>query len=133
MSRILERVKAAKRVYLIGNGGSFANAAHIANDLLACGVKAYTLDAASLTACANDFGYEEVFARWIRVVGERGDLLIALSGSGKSPNIHAAIEAALDIGMQAELVTDHLKTMDMQASEEAQIHLGHDLWRALKK
>jgi len=57
-----ERIRKAKRVYIIGNGGSYANAQHIANDLIGCGIKAYTLDAASLTASANDFGFENVFA-----------------------------------------------------------------------
>ena len=84
MNDLYSAVRRAKRVYLIGNGGSYANAAHIANDLLAAGVRAYTLDPASLTASANDYGYESVFERWIDTVGEAGDLLIGLSGSGKS-------------------------------------------------
>ena len=80
--KLAEAVRNARRVYLIGNGGSYANAVHVANDLLSVGVRAYTLDPASLTASANDFGYETVFSRWISVVGEKGDLLVALSGSG---------------------------------------------------
>lgn len=91
-----------RRIYLIGNGGSHANAAHICNDLLAIGVRAFTLDAATLTASANDFGYETVFARWIKTVGDEGDVLVALSGSGKSPNILAAISEAQAIGMQVD-------------------------------
>jgi D-sedoheptulose 7-phosphate isomerase len=129
---LIERVRAARRVYLVGNGGSYANAAHIANDLLSAGVKAYTLDPAFLTASANDCGYQESFARWIGVVGEPGDLLIALSGSGRSHNVVLAIERARAIGMDVELVTDYLRTRDMQASEEEQIRIGHDLMRALK-
>lgn len=125
-------IKAAGRVYLIGNGGSYANAVHICNDLLAAGVRAYTLDPASLTASANDHGYETVFARWIETVGEEGDLLIALSGSGRSQNILAAMNAAKRKGMVVELVTDYLRTMDMQQSEEAQLVLGHQLMRGLK-
>lgn len=128
-----ERVRKAKRVYLIGNGGSYANASHIANDLISAGVRAYTLDAATLTAVANDYSYALVFAHWIRTVGEKGDLLIALSGSGTSPNIMEAMAAARDIGMDVELVTNYLKKADMQESEEIQIELGHDLWRALKR
>ncbi len=65
---IAEKVVRAKRVYIIGNGGSYANAQHIANDLLAVGVKAYTLEASALTASANDFGYENVYSRWLAVV-----------------------------------------------------------------
>jgi D-sedoheptulose 7-phosphate isomerase len=127
-----ERVRKAGHVYLIGNGGSYANAAHIANDLLSVGIKAFTLDGATLTALANDFGYETVFARWISTVGEAGDLLIALSGSGTSSNIVRAIEIAKIKGMDSVLVTDHLRSMDMQQSEEAQVRMGHELMKALR-
>lgn len=127
-----ERIRRAKRVFIIGNGGSYANAAHIANDLLACGIPAFTLDAATLTASANDYGYETVFARWLETVGAEGDLLVALSGSGTSKNILAAIDAAVRKGMDFYLVTDYLKTRDMQQSEEDQISLGHELMRQLK-
>ena len=127
-----ERIRKARRVYLIGNGGSFANAMHIANDLIGCGIKAYTIDPATLTAMANDFGYEITFSRWISTVGEEGDLLIALSGSGTSSNITKAIEIAKIKGMDWVLVTRFLKGMDMQESEEEQIKLGHDLMRELR-
>ena len=105
---------------------------HIINDLLACGVRAYTLDLATLTAIANDFGYEFVFSRWLAVVGEPGDLLIALSGSGKSPNILKAVEAAKRIGMDVECVFG-APTFDMQRAEEHQLWLGHDTMRQLRK
>lgn len=132
MNDLLEKIKRAKRVYVIGNGGSYANASHVANDLLACGVRAHTLDPAALTATANDFGYESAFARWIETVGEPGDLLIALSGSGTSKNIALAIYAAKKCGLDTFLVTDYLRTRDMQQSEEDQIVLGHELMRALR-
>ena len=129
---LLEKIKRAKRVYLIGNGGSHANAQHLANDLISCGIKAFTLDAATLTATANDLGYENIFSRWLLVVAEAGDLLIALSGSGTSPNILRALMEAQRIGMDTHLVTDYLRTRDMQQSEEDQIVLGHELMRALR-
>lgn len=132
MPTLIEKVRAAKRVFIIGNGGSYANASHIANDLLACGIKASTMDAAALTAAANDFGYETVFSRWISTVGEEGDLLIALSGSGTSSNILKALEIAKIKGMETHLETDYLRSLDMQESEEAQIKVGHDLMRALR-
>ena len=128
-----DRIRSARRVYLIGNGGSYANAAHIANDLLSVGIRAYTLDGATLTAFANDLGYENVFAHWIAKVGEEGDLLVALSGSGTSSNILRAIEVAKIKGMDVELVTDYLRTRDMQKSEEDQLVLGHDLMRLLRQ
>ena len=131
-SSLVSAVKAASRVYLVGNGGSFSNAVHLCNDLLACGIKAYTLDPATLTASANDYGYETVFARWIGVVGERGDLLIAMSGSGKSPNILAAIRAAEFCGMSVYRIFGNERGEDMQQAEEAQIAIGHDIMRSLK-
>jgi D-sedoheptulose 7-phosphate isomerase len=131
--KLAEQIRAAKRVYIIGNGGSYANAAHICNDLLAVGIKAFTLDAATLTASANDFGYETVFARWLETVGEKGDLLIALSGSGRSKNILAAFDTARLKGMETILISDFLMGIDMQASEEKQLRLGHEVMRALCK
>ena len=119
-------------MFLVGNGGSYANASHIANDLLSCGVSAFTLDPSSLTASANDFGYETVFARWIETVGAEGDLLVALSGSGKSPNILQALAVAKKKKMDWILVTDYLITRNMQESEEDQIVLGHELMRLLR-
>ena len=131
-SSLISLVKAAKRVYLIGNGGSHSNAVHICNDLLACGIKAYTLDPATLTASANDYGYETVFSRWLNVVGERGDLLIAMSGSGKSPNILNAIGTAHFKEMTVYRIFGNERGEDMQQAEEAQIRIGHDIMRALK-
>ena len=127
-----EKVRAAKRVYLCGNGGSWANSVHIANDLIACGIKAYTLDPATLTATANDFGYEHIFSKWLATVGEKGDLLIALSGSGTSRNILNVLAMADEIGMESVLITDYLDTMDMQRSEERQLEIGHELMRCLR-
>lgn len=129
-SSLAERVRKAKRVYIIGNGGSYANAMHIANDLLACGIRAYTLDPATLTAFANDHGYEWLFSHWLETVAEEDDLLIALSGSGKSPNILNAIDEAKLIGMDFERVFGAPR-QSMQEAEEAQIVLGHELHREL--
>ena len=129
---IAEAVKKAKRIYIVGNGGSYANAMHLQNDLEGCGIRAHTLNPSSLTRTANDKDYEFVFSDWLAVHGEPGDLLIALSGSGTSKNILNAIAAAEMIGMDYVLVTDYLKTMDMQASEEAQVKLGHDIMKALR-
>jgi D-sedoheptulose 7-phosphate isomerase len=131
--KLSEAVRKAKRVYIIGNGGSYANAIHIANDLLSVGVKAYTLDPATLTAFANDHGYSTVFAKWLRIVGEPGDLLIALSGSGKSSNIVNAIAVAKAVGMEAMLITNYLREKDMQASEEEQLAVGQEVMRCLRQ
>lgn len=132
MQSLLELVKSAPRVYIIGNGGSFANAIHIANDLLGRGIRAFTMDIATFSAFANDHGYYQSFKRWIEVVGEPEDLLIALSGSGKSPNILLAIEAAERRGMKVWREFGAAKNLGMQDAEEEQIHMGHDLYRGLK-
>lgn len=126
-----ERIRTAKRVYIIGNGGSYANAIHICNDLIASGVRAHTLDPATLTATANDYGYEHVFSQWLVTMAEPGDMLIALSGSGKSPNILRAIEFAYGLGMDVYKVFGAPK-LDMQSAEEEQIKIGHNVMRELK-
>ena len=136
----------ANRVYIIGNGGSYANAIHIANDLISVGVPAFTLDPATLTASANDFGYQTVFDRWIGVVGVEGDLLVALSGSGASANITNGLRRARREGLMTALITGAWHKngegeaeliirggLTMQDAEDEQIRIGHDIMRLLKK
>lgn len=130
---LADRIRAARRVYICGNGGSYANAVHIANDLASVGIRAHVLDPATLTATANDHGYEYVFSKWIMLHGEPQDLLIALSGSGKSQNILNAVEAARLLGMAVHCEYGAAQGLDMQASEERQLWLGHELMRALRK
>ena len=132
---LFEKVKQAKRVYICGNGGSAANALHMANDLVSVGIRAHALtgDIATLTAIANDFGYEFVFSKQILLFGDPGDLLIAMSGSGKSKNILNAIEAAQLIGMDVYKIFGNEHGMKMQAAEQYQIALAHELMLALKK
>ena len=125
-------INSANRVYIVGNGGSYANSVHLCNDLLSVGIRAFAPDPATLTAFANDHGYETVFARWLSVVGEKGDLLIALSGSGKSANILKACEEAERIGMKVHREFGVEKGFDMQGAEEYQVFLGHELMRALR-
>jgi len=130
---LAETIRHARRVYIIGNGGSAANAIHMANDLVACGVKAHALtaDIATLTAIANDYGYPFVFSRQLGVYGERGDLLIAMSGSGKSTNILLAIEKAHEIGMSVWRIFGNERGEDMQQAEEAQLKIVHELRKEL--
>jgi D-sedoheptulose 7-phosphate isomerase len=138
-------IRKANRVYIAGNGGSAANSIHFANDLISVGIKAQALtaDVATLTAIANDFDYVQAFAKQITVFGEPGDLLILLSGSGKSPNILAAALAAKEKGVktwaitgayretEVEKVVDHHTKWgtDMQDAEEKQLYMAH---RAMK-
>ncbi|HJS81324.1 MAG TPA: SIS domain-containing protein [Nitrososphaera sp.] len=144
MKSLTDAVRKANRVYLIGNGGSAANAIHIANDLISCGVKAQALlDISTITAIANDYGYEHVFSRQLEVFGSKGDLLVCLTGSGNSPNILEAItkakEKSMDVmvitgGGKAATMASHILTDDnMQLSEERQLIIGHEVMLSLSR
>ena len=96
------RTARRQQVLLIGNGGSAADAQHIAAEIVgrykqdrpAYAAIALTTDTSALTAIANDYGFEQVFARQVEGLGQPGDVLLALSTSGRSPNILAALRAA---------------------------------------
>lgn len=132
---LFAKVVKAKSVFVIGNGGSYANAMHMVNDLLGVGICAHTMDPATLTAFANDYGYGHAYEKWLKIVGHKGDLLIALSGSGRSKNILLGVERAKDIGMDVWTEFGAAQGLDMQEAEEAQVKLGHQLrtWIELMK
>lgn len=92
--------RAGRKVVLVGNGGSAAIASHQAIDLWKNGgIRATAFNDASLLTCvANDLGYENVFSKPVEMFCDRGDLVIAISSSGKSPNILNAVRAARDAG-----------------------------------
>lgn len=95
------------KVLLCGNGGSAADAQHIAAELVgrfvaerrALPAIALTTDTSALTAIANDYGYDVVFARQVEALGQPGDVLIAITTSGRSPNVVAAVAAARARGL----------------------------------
>ncbi|WP_165674789.1 SIS domain-containing protein [Metapseudomonas otitidis] len=89
-----------RNLYLVGNGGSASIAAHAATDFFNVGkLKAVTLHESSLMTCmANDFGYENAYARMLSQMMSPGDVLIAISSSGKSQNIRNAAVAANSVG-----------------------------------
>lgn len=100
-------------VFFVGNGGSAATASHFANDL-AIGTntherpfRAVSLadNNAVMTAISNDFGYEEVFTRQLRALGRPGDVLVAISASGNSPNLLSAIRYAKGAGIKTIAMT----------------------------
>jgi D-sedoheptulose 7-phosphate isomerase len=103
-----QRFRAGNKVLLVGNGGSAADAQHFAAELVSrlnfdrapLPAFALTTDSSVLTAIANDYGYDEVFARQVRGVGKPGDVLIALSTSGRSPNVLRAAEEAKRLGLR---------------------------------
>jgi len=104
---LVERVAAGAKVLLCGNGGSAADSQHVATELAvryqtsrrAIPAIALTVDTSVLTAASNDLGFEEVFARQIEALGARGDVLIAISTSGGSPNVLRAVEVARERGL----------------------------------
>jgi len=102
-----ERLKRGCRILVCGNGGSAADAQHLAAELSGRYVKerralagiALTTDTSALTAIGNDYGYDKVFSRQVEALGRPGDLLIGISTSGNSPNVILAVEAAKALGM----------------------------------
>jgi D-sedoheptulose 7-phosphate isomerase len=137
-----------RQVFFCGNGGSAGNAVHLANDFLygiakktGGGLKVHALSANSavMTCLANDVGYEFIFSEQLAVQAQAGDLLIALSGSGNSPNIVRAIEQAkaMEVKSYAILgftggkckdladVPIHFPVNDMQIAEDMQLIVGH--------
>ena len=143
-----------RQVFLCGNGGSAANAMHLANDLLygvskrqGSGLRVSALPANSsvLTCLANDEGYDAIFSLQLAVQARKGDVLIALSGSGNSPNILKALEQARSMGVKsyailgysggkakaAAEVPIHFPVEDMQLAEDLQLVVGHMLMQWL--
>jgi D-sedoheptulose 7-phosphate isomerase len=104
---IIKALRSGNKILLIGNGGSAADAQHIAAEIIgrykqdrpAYAAMALTTDTSALTAIANDYGFEQVFARQVEGLGARGDVLLALSTSGRSPNILAALRSARERGL----------------------------------
>lgn len=105
---VIETLKNGNKILLCGNGGSAADAQHIAAELTGRykserrglpGI-ALTTDTSALTAIANDYGYDRVFDRQVEALANRGDLLIGISTSGNSPNILSALRVAKEGGCQ---------------------------------
>ena len=141
-----------RHVFICGNGGSAANAIHLANDFhygvgtceqgaLVAGIKVEALNAnVSIVTClANDTGYENIFSQQLQVKAQANDILIALSGSGNSTNILRAIKTAHNLEMKSFAivgfdggqcrkeadVTIHFPIEDMQIAEGTQLIVGH--------
>jgi D-sedoheptulose 7-phosphate isomerase len=153
---ILEGHNSGRRIFLCGNGGSAANAAHIANDLVyavaertGAGIDAISLGAntAVLTCLGNDVGYDNIYSEQLAVSGRAGDILIVLSGSGNSQNNINAIHMAQSRGMRTAALLGfdggvckqivelplHFNVSDMQVAEDLQLIIGHMVMKWLKK
>jgi D-sedoheptulose 7-phosphate isomerase len=155
LAREMDRAwKNGHQVFLCGNGGSAGNAIHLANDLVygiakrtGGGIKALALSAnpAVMTCLANDVGYDRIYCEQLAVQGQKGDLLIALSGSGNSPNILSVLERARSMGIKSYAILGysggrskdisdvaiHFPVDDMQLAEDMQLIVGHMLMQWL--
>ena len=98
-----------------GNGGSAADAQHFSSELLnrfemerpGLPAVALTTDSSTITSIANDYDYREIFSRQIRALGHAGDVLLAISTSGNSPNVVSAVGAAHERGMAVVVLSGH--------------------------
>jgi D-sedoheptulose 7-phosphate isomerase len=105
---VVDSLRDGGKVLLFGNGGSAADAQHIAAELVGrfaidrrpLPALALTVDTSALTAIANDYGYDHVFERQVRALGRAGDCAIAITTSGRSPNVLRGARAAKELGMK---------------------------------
>jgi len=110
---LVDTFRAGHKVLLFGNGGSAADAQHVAGELVgrflidrqALPAIALTTNTSILTATGNDFGFEHVFARQVQALAKKGDVAVGISTSGKSPNVVRGIQAAKDLGARTVALT----------------------------
>lgn len=106
-------LKSGGKILACGNGGSAGDAQHFSAELLnrfererpPLAAVALSTDTSTLTSIANDYSYEQVFEKQLRALGRRGDVLLAISTSGNSPNVLAAVKAARELGMAVVALT----------------------------
>lgn len=148
---ITAALRRGNKILLCGNGGSAADAQHIAAEFTgrfevarrAYPAIALTTDTSALTAIGNDYGFEKIFARQIEAIGEPGDVLIAISTSGNSPNILAAVDVANQLQVEVIGLTgkdggilkncQHSIVIPVQSTariQEMHILVGH-IWCAM--
>ncbi len=144
---LTQTLKDGGRILACGNGGSAADASHFTTELL-CRLKddrpplaaiALTADSSFLTATANDYGYDDVFARQVLGLGKPGDLLLAISTSGQSPNVIRALQSARESQLRSvallgkdggscrgladvDLIVPHQSTARIQETHQLIIH-----------
>ncbi|MDR1323697.1 MAG: D-sedoheptulose 7-phosphate isomerase [Candidatus Margulisbacteria bacterium] len=154
---LVQAYRQCKKVLLAGNGGSAADAQHIAGELVSrfyferpgLSAVALTTDTSILTAIGNDYGYEKLFARQVQANGLAGDVFIGISTSGNSPNIIAALQeakrrklrtigltGAADCQMNRDKLCDFLikvPALETPKIQESHIMLGHILCALVEK
>ena len=132
----------SRKILLIGNGGSAADAQHIAGEFVSrfafdrpgLPAIALTTDTSILTAVGNDYGYDKLFARQVQAHGQKGDVLLAYSTSGRSPNVINALQEAKNLGLVSigmagsrggsmQELCDHC--LDIPSADTPKIQEGH--------
>ncbi len=148
-------IKNGNKIMFLGNGGSAADAQHLATELSVRFIKnrapiaaiALTTDTSTLTAAGNDLGFDHIFSRQIEAIGQKGDVVIAISTSGKSPNIIKSLEMARSknitkIGFSGRdggdmpALCDHMLIVPSNITsriQEMHILLGHMLCGSLEQ
>lgn len=129
-------LKAGGKILSCGNGGSAGDAQHFSAELLnrfemerpPLAAVALSTDTSTLTSIANDYSYEQVFEKQVRALGRRGDVLLAISTSGNSPNVLAAVKAARELGMAVVALTGRNggKTPALLGPGDAHVCVPHD-------
>ena len=128
---LLACVTSGGKVLACGNGGSAADAQHFAAEFVGrfererpeLGAIALTTDSSIITAVANDYSYEQIFAKQVRALGQSGDVLLAITTSGSSPNVLAAIQAAHERDMTVVALTGKGGGKMSQALRETDVHI----------
>jgi len=124
-----QTIRSGGTVFFAGNGGSFADAQHLAAEFTGrmlrdrgplAGVALGT-NSSSMSAIANDYGYDEVFTREIEALGRAGDVLVVLSTSGNSRNVIAAVEAATTKGLLCVALTGEASSLLSQTCETIRV------------
>jgi D-sedoheptulose 7-phosphate isomerase len=131
VSAVLASVTSGGKVLACGNGGSAADAQHFAAEFVGrfererpeLGAIALTTDSSIITAIANDYNFEQIFAKQVRALGQSGDVLLAITTSGSSPNILAAIQAAHERDMTVVALTGKGGGKMGQALRETDVHI----------
>ena len=111
--RLANCLRQGGKILICGNGGSAADAQHFAAELVnrfeierpGLAAIALTTDSSALTSIANDYAFEQIFARQVRALGRSGDVLLAISTSGNSPNVLTAMSAARELGLSTVALT----------------------------
>jgi D-sedoheptulose 7-phosphate isomerase len=128
-------LKAGGKILACGNGGSAADAQHFAAELVNRFERerpplagfALTTDSSALTSIGNDYGYEQVFEKQLRALGRKGDVLLAISTSGNSANVVAAMRAARELGVRIVALTGNGggKMAALLGADDVQVCVPH--------